>query len=91
MAMNQPITSSDVLFALACFEQESGLLGILASSCITGTEMLREIKTKVGRERFVPFLKLLMALKLTSDETGNDAIIDVVFSELSRNMPPRKK
>ena len=90
MATNQPISSSDVLFALACFEEESGLLGILASSCITGNTMLREIKTKVGREHFVPFLRLLMALKLTSEGTGHNAIIEVVFSELSKSMPPRK-
>ena len=52
--------------------------------------MLREIKTKVGREHFVPFLRLLMALKLTSEGTGHNAIIEVVFSELSKSMPPRK-
>lgn len=83
MAMNQPISSSDVLFALACFEQESGLLGTLVSSYITGNQMLREIKTKKGRAIFVRFLKIMFKLKLANGETAHDAMLQVVFSELS--------
>ena len=81
--MNQHIIFSDVLFDLACFDRESGLLGILASSYITGNQMLREIKTKEGRAQFVPFLRTLVRLKLVNDETAHIAILQVVFSELS--------
>lgn len=45
--------------------------------------MLREIKTKKGRAIFVRFLKIMFKLKLANGETAHDAMLQVVFSELS--------
>lgn len=45
--------------------------------------MLREIRTRQGRARFVPLIRMLARLKLTSEDTAQFVILAVVFSELT--------
>jgi hypothetical protein len=45
--------------------------------------MLREIRTKEGRVRFIPLINVLLKLKLVSDSSAYTTILSVVFSELA--------
>ena len=43
--------------------------------------MLRQIRTKQGREHVVPLLLVMSRLKLASDEAVHLAILQVIFNE----------